>query len=152
MGKSKRGMVRMMRRMRLTVLLVAAMVVFPMAAFGGEEEVSFYPASFTSAMVTDKIIDIDIDHRGVKLGAITFSGNEALLTVWNRSPNRVKANAAVALFDQKNRLIAAESDSKAGGVGAGKQGNFKINFKKFLSDFSGISHFHLVFVIQESES
>ena len=145
-------MVRMMRRMRLTVLLVAAMVVFPMAALGGEEEVSFYPASFTSAMVTDKIIDIDIDHRGVKLGAITFSGNEALLTVWNRSPNRVKANAAVALFDQKNRLIAAESDSKAGGVGAGKQGNFKINFKKFLSDFSGISHFHLVFVIQESES
>jgi len=143
----------MMKRMRLAVLLLAAVVVFPMAAFGQEEKViTFYPASFTSAMMTDKIIDIDIDHRGVKLGAITFSGNEALLTVWNRSPNRVKANAAVALFDQKNRLIAAQSDSKAGGVGAGKQGNFKICFKKFLSDFSGVAHFHLVFVIQESEN
>ena len=143
----------MMKRMRLAILLVAAVVVFPMAAFGQEEKViTFYPASFTSAMMTDKIIDIDIDHRGVKLGAITFSGNEALLTVWNRSPNRVKANAAVALFDQKNRLIAAQADSKAGGVGAGKQGNFKVDFKKFLADFSGISHFHLVFVIQETEN
>jgi len=58
----------------------------------------------------------------------------------------------VALFDQKNRLIAAQADSKAGGVGAGKQGNFKVDFKKFLADFSGISHFHLVFVIQETEN
>lgn len=142
----------MLKQMRLLILLFAAMVVLPMTALGEDKVVTFYPASFTSAMVTDKIIDIDIDHRGVKLGAITFSGNEALLTVWNRSPNRVKANAAVALFDAKNRLIAAQSDSKAGGVGAGKQGNFKVDFKKFLSDFSGISHFHLVFVIQETEN
>jgi len=140
----------MMRSTRLVVLLLTAIVIFPMAASGGEEEAVFYPVSFTSTMQTDKIIEIDIDHRGVKLGAITFSGNEALLTVWNRSPNRVKANAAVALFDANNRLIGAESDSKAGGVGAGKQGNFKINFKKFLSDFKGVSRFHLVFVIEES--
>jgi hypothetical protein len=140
----------MVKGIRLWVALLVAVVIFPVAVVTGEEKAkTFHPISYSGNMLVDKTIEIGIDHRGVKLEAITFSGNEALLVTWNRTPNRVKAGAGVALFDDKNRLVAAESDSRPGGISSGKQGNFKIDFKKFLADFSSVARFQVVFVIEE---
>jgi len=140
----------MIRKARLSLFVLIAMVVLPGTIAGAQEKPkTYYPASYSGNFVGNKIIEIGLDHRGVKVEAITFSGNEALLVTWNRTPSGVKANAAVALFDTKNQLIAAESDSRAGGIRSGKQGNFKIKFKKFLPDFTGVARFHLVFVIEE---
>ena len=137
-------------RIKTTLLFLVAVVIVPLALASGQEKPkTYYPVSYGGAMEVNKIIEIGLDHRGVKIEAITFSGNEALLVTWNRTPSGVKASVGVALFDAKNQLIAAESDSRATGIRSGKQGNFKIKFKKFLSDFSKVARFHLVFVIEE---
>ena len=140
----------MTTRIRLWVALLLAIVIFPVTLVMAEEKAkTFYPVSYGGNMVVDKTVEIGIDHRGVKVEAITFSGTEALLVTWNRTPNSVKASAGVALFDDKNRLVAAESDSRPGGIRSGKQGNFKISFKKYLADFSSVARFQVVFVIEE---
>ena len=140
----------MIKKIRCSLFLALTLAILPMAVGAAEEEPkTFHSVSYSGAMVLDKTIEIGIDHRGVKLEAITFSGDEALVVTWNRTPSGVKAHAAVALFDAKNQLVAAESDSRATGIRSGKQGNFKIRFKKFLSDFSGVARFHVVFVIVE---
>jgi hypothetical protein len=140
----------MITRIPLWVAALLAIVIFPVPAVTGEQKTkTFHPVSYTGKMLVDKTIEIGIDHRGVKLEAITFSGDEALLVTWNRTPNGVKASAGVALFDAQNRLVAAESDSRPGGIRSGKQGNFKISFKKYLTDFSSVARFHVVFVIEE---
>ncbi len=137
----------MMKKARFSILILAALVIFPRVIAKGEEKAKTYtPISYGRAMIVDKVIEIGIDHKGVKLEAITFSGQEALFIAWNRTPSSVKASVGVALFDEKNRLMAAES-SRTAGIRSGKQTNYKINFKKFLHDFKGATHFHLVFVL-----
>lgn len=138
------------KKIKFSLFILVAMVFLPMAIAAGEEKPkTYHRASYSGKMIVDKIIEIGLDHKGVKLEAITFSGNEALLIAFNRTPSGVKANVGVALFDEKNQLIAAESDSRATGIRSGKQGNFKIKFKKFLSGFKGVARFYLVFVIVE---
>ena len=141
----------MIKKIRYSLFLALTLAILPMAIAAAEEEPkTFYSVSYSGAMVLNKTIEIGIDHRGVKLEAITFSGDEALVVTWNRTPSGVKAHAAIALFDAKNQLVGAESDSRATSIRSGKQGNFKIRFKKFLSDFSGVARFQVVFVIVES--
>lgn len=136
------------KTIKFFLLILVAMMILPMAMATGEEKPrTLSRVSHSGKMVINKIIQIDIDHKGVKLDAVTFSGDEALLVAWNGRPSSVKASAAIALFDANNRLIAAESNS--GSIRSGKQANFKIKFKKFLLDFKGVTHFHLVFVIEE---
>ena len=131
------------------VLLLVAMMVLPTAiAIGDEKQKTYYRVFHSGKILIDKPIEISVDLKGVKLESIFFSGNEALVIVWNRTPSTVKAHIAIALFDDKNQLIAAEAESsKAIGIRSGKQANYKFKFKNFISDFKGVTRFHLVFVI-----
>ena len=140
----------MVKRIKFSlVLLLVAMMVFPMTiAIGDEKPKTYHRVSYSGKMLVDTPIDIGIDLKGVKLESIFFSGNEALAIVWNRTPSRVKAYVAIALFDDKNRLIAADAESsKPIGIRSGKQANYNFKFKNFISDFKGVSRFHLVFVV-----
>ena len=95
-------------------------------------------------------MQIGRDHKGIKLEAITFSGDEATVIVWNRTPNGVKGHVGIALYDKKNQLIAAESDSasmvrKVTKIRSGKQASLKVKFKKFVPNFKGVAKYRLVF-------
>jgi hypothetical protein len=139
----------MVKRIKFSVaLLLVVMVVIPMAVATGDEKTKTYRVSYSGKMVVDKPIDIGRDLKGVKLESIYFSKNEALVIVWNRTPSRVKAHVAIALFNDKNRLIAAGAESsKPIGIRSGKQANYKFKFKNFVSSFKGVSRFHLAFVV-----
>lgn len=132
-------------------LLVIVMMLFPMAvALGDEKPKTYYRVSYSGNVFVDKPIDIGLDLKGVKLESIFFSKNEALVIVWNRTPNRVKAHVAVALFDDKNRLVAAGAESsKPIGIRSGKQANYKFKFKDFTSDLKKVPRFYLAFVVVE---
>ena len=128
--------------------VAVALIVGPIAmADEGEKIKTFHRASWAGNVVMDKPIEIAKDIQGVKVESIYFSGDQALIIVWNRTPKLVKANVGVALFDQHNNLLASEADSHPIGIRSGKQGNFKIKFKKFLADCKEAARFHLVFVI-----
>ena len=144
------GTVAMVKKAKLSIaLLLAAMMVVPMSvATGDEKPKTYHRFSYSGKILVDKPIEIGIDLKGVKLESIFFSGNEALVIVWNRTPSRVKAYVAIALFDDKNQLIGAEAaSSKPIGIRSGKPANYNFKFKNFISDFEGVSRFHLVFVI-----
>ncbi len=130
-------------------LLFVVMMVVPMAvAVGDEKPKTYYRVSYSGKMLVDKPIDIGKDLKGVKLESIFFSKNEALVIVWNRTPSRVKAHVAIALFDDKNRLIAAGVElSRPIGIRSGKQANYTFKFKDFTSDLKKFSRFHLAFVV-----
>ncbi len=130
-------------------LLFVVMMVVPMAvAVGDEKPKTYYRVSYSGKMLVDKPIDIGKDLKGVKLESIFFSKNEALVIVWNRTPSRVKAHVAIALFDDKNRLIAAGVElSRPIGIRSGKQANYTFKFKNFTSDLKKFSRFHLAFVV-----
>lgn len=141
----------MVSGIRVSVLLLAAMIL-PMAVSAATKApATFSRITHSGKVITGKALEIGIDHKGVKLEAITFSGDEAVVVVWNRTPNGVKGHVGIALYDSKNRLIAAESDSqsitrKMMKIRAGKTANFKIKFKKFMSSFKGAAKYRLVFV------
>ncbi len=101
-------------------------------------------------VIPGKSIEVGLDYKGIKIDAITFSGNEAIVVVWNTRTEGVRAHVGIALFDKKNRLIAAESDSqsitrKVMKIRAGKTANFKVKFKKFVANFKGVAKYRLVF-------
>ena len=115
---------------------------------------NFSRISHTGKVIVDKPVELALDHKGVKLESISFSGDEALVIVWNRTPKAVKGHIGIALFDAKGRLVAAESDAQSvtraiASIRSGKQTNFKVRFKKFLSDFEGVAQYRLVFAIVE---
>jgi hypothetical protein len=144
------GQLAMVKRIRSSLaLLLGVMMLVPMAgAVGDEKPKTYYRASYSGKMLVDKPIDIGIDLKGVKLESIFFSKNEALVIVWNRTPSRVKANVAIALFNDKNQLVAAGAESsKPIGIRSGKQANYKFKFKDFTSGLKNVSRFHLVFVV-----
>jgi hypothetical protein len=133
------------------VLLFVMTMVVPMAvAVGDEKPKTYHRVSYSGKMVVDKPIDIGIDLKGIKLESIFFSENEALVILWNRTPSRVKAYVAIALFNDKNRLIAAgDKSSKPIGIRSGKQASYNFKFENFISDLKEVSRFHLAFVVQK---
>lgn len=135
------------------VLSVTAVLVVP-GADAAEAPKKFSRLSHTGKVIADKVVELALDHKGVSLESISFSGNEALVIVWNRTPKAVKGHIGIALFDTKGRLVAAESDAQSvtraiASIRSGKQTAFKIKFKKFLSDFEGVAQYRLVFAIAE---
>jgi hypothetical protein len=140
----------MFAKIKLPAFFLIAMMV-PMALTAGtEKSVNYSRITHSGKVVVGKSMQIGRDHKGVKLEAITFSGDEATVIVWNRTPNGVNGHVGIALYDAKNRLIAAESDSasmmrKVTKIRSGKQANFKVKFKKFLPNFKGVAKYRLVF-------
>ena len=142
----------MFARIKLPAFFLIAMM-FPMALTAATEKmVNYSRMTHGGKVVVGKAMDIGRDHKGVKVEAITFSRDaaEATVIVWNRTPNGVTGHVGIALYDKKNRLIAAQSDStsvmrKMTKIRSGKQANFKIKFKKFLPNFKGVAKYRLVF-------
>ena len=142
----------MVKRIKFSLaLLLVVMMAVPMAVVVGDEKPkTYHRVSYSGKMLVDKPIDIGIDLKGIKLESIFFSENEALVIVWNRTPSRVKAYVAIALFNDKNRLIAAGAkSSKPIGIRSGKQANYNFKFKNFISDLKEVSRFHLAFVVEK---
>ncbi|MFQ5995332.1 MAG: hypothetical protein ACE5K1_09570 [Acidiferrobacterales bacterium] len=134
------------------VLALVAMMVLPLGA-DAKKATSMYRMSHFGKFAFNKPIEIGSKLKGVKLETITFSGDEAMVIIWNRNASSVKAHVGVALFDKKNRLMAAQSDSTSmarsiTSVRAGKQANFKIKFKKFLKGFYGVAKYQVVLVTE----
>ncbi len=141
----------MHKRISFSLLLAAALVLSLTITTDAKEPVSYGRIAHTGTMVTDKPIEIALDLNGVKLEAITFSGNEAVAVVWNTTPHSVAAHIGIALYDENDELIAAESDTQSIAralvkIKSGKAANLKIKFKKFVSDFKDIARYRLVFV------
>lgn len=145
----------MIRNTLLSFLALAVTAVFAIpSARAAEAPKTFSHISHTGKVIVDKPVELTLVHKGVKLESISFSGNEALIIVWNRTPKAVKGHIGIALFDPKGRLVAAESDAQSvtraiASIRSGKQTNFKVRFKKFLSDFEGVAQYRLVFAIVE---
>jgi hypothetical protein len=138
------------------VAAVVALILLIASVAGAGKFKSHDRLAFTGKVTTGRPIEIGIDHGGVKLEAITFSENEALVIIWNRTPGKVNVNAGLALFDRTGQLMAAESDDRpitrsVLSIRAGKQANLKIKLKKFLSDVGEAAQFQLVVTIVESE-
>ncbi len=140
----------MFARIKLPAFFLIAMMV-PMALTAATEKpVNYSRMTHGGKVVVGKAIGIGREHKGVKVEAITFSGAEATVIVWNRTPNGITGHVGIALYDKKNRLIAAASDStsmmrKMTKIRSGKQANFKVKFKKFLPNFKGVAKYRLVF-------
>lgn len=140
----------MFARIKLPVFFLIAMMVPLGLPAATEKAVSYSRITHGGKVIVGKSMNIGRDHKGVKVEAITFSGDEATVIVWNRTPNGVSGHVGIALYDKKNRLIAAESDSasvmrKMTKIRSGKQASFKIKFKKFLGSFRGVAKYRLVF-------
>jgi hypothetical protein len=140
----------MFARIKLPAFFLIAMMV-PMALTAATDKpVNYSRITHGGKVVVGKSMNIGRDLKGVKLEAITFSGAEATVIVWNKRTTGVAGHVGIALYDKKNRLIAAESDStsvmrKMTKIRSGKQANFKIKFRKFLPNFKGVAKYRLVF-------
>ncbi|MFQ5937478.1 MAG: hypothetical protein ACE5LB_13830 [Acidiferrobacterales bacterium] len=139
-------------KLSVFVLALAALIVIPMNV-DAKKARQMYRVSHVGRVITDKPIEIGVDNKGVKLETITFTGDEATIIVWNRTPHSVKAHIGLALYSKKNFLLAASSDSASftrtfTQIRAGKQANFKIKFEKFMHSFDGVSKYALVFVTE----
>ncbi|MDH3669807.1 MAG: hypothetical protein OES46_01420 [Gammaproteobacteria bacterium] len=145
----------MIRKTLLSFLVLAVTVVFAIpSAKAAEAPNNFSRISHAGKVIVDKPVELALVHKGVKLESISFSGNEVLVIVWNRTPKAVKGHIGIALFDSKGRLVAAESDAQSvtraiASIRSGKQTGFKVRFKKFLSNFEGVTQYRLVFAIVE---
>ena len=140
----------MFARIKLPAFFLIAMMV-PMALTAATDKpVNYSRITHGGKVVVGKSMNIGRDHKGIKLEASTFSGSEATVLVWNKRATGVAGHVGIALYDKKNRLIAAESDStsvmrKMTKIRSGKQANFRVKFKKFLPNFKGVAKYRLVF-------
>lgn len=105
-------------------------------------------------VIPGKPMQLGIDNNGVKVESIAFSENEAVVIVWNRTPESVKGHVGVALYDKRNHLLAAESDSASftrtfTQIRSGKQATFKVSFDKFMPTMKGVDKYALIFVTQD---
>ena len=133
-------------------LALAAIVLLPVTA-DAKKETTLHRLTHVGRVVLDKPIEIGKDNKGVKLETITFSGDEAIVIIWNRTPASVKAHVGLALYDKRNFLLAAESDAASftrtfTNIRAGKQANFKIKFDKFVPNFKEVAKYALVFITE----
>jgi hypothetical protein len=146
----------MTRKRAVSVLVstVAVLVLFPLNV-DAKKDVTMHRVTHVGNVILDKPIEVGVDNRGVRVETIMFSGDEALVVVYNRTPRPVKAHLGVALYDEHDDLLAAESDAASftrtfSDVRAGKQESFKVKFGKFIVNFDGASKYALVFVIEDS--
>jgi len=107
--------------------------------------------SFSGKMTSNTPIDVGLEVRGVKLESVYFGDNvEALLIFWNRSPATVRPEVGIALFDKSGKLLGTgypSASPRRKAVRSGKQMNYKLHFDKFISDYSKVASFKLVYSI-----
>lgn len=132
---------------------ITSFVLFPLN-IDAKQNVSIHRVTHAGNVILDKPIEVGVDNRGIRVETITFSGDEALVVVYNRTPRPVKAHLGIALYDERDDLLAAESDAASftrtfSDVRAGKQEHFKVKFGKFLVNFDGASKYALVFVTED---
>ena len=134
-------------------ILCATLALFVLFASNADakKDGSTHRVTHTGKVILDRPIEVGVDNQGVRVETITFSGDEALVVVYNRTPRPVKAHLGIALYDEHDDLLAAESDAASftrtfSDVRAGKQEHFKVKFGKFIVDFEGASKYALVFV------
>lgn len=145
----------MIRKSGLSIFLATlfVLVLFPINV-DAKKDINMHRVTHAGKVILDKPIEIGVDNRGVRVETITFSGDEALVVVYNRTPRPVKAHIGLALYDNHDDLLAAESEATSftrtfSDVRAGKQANFKIKFGKFIVNFDGASTYALVFVTED---
>lgn len=144
----------MIRKCAVSILFttIASFVLFSFNT-DAKQNVSIHRVTHAGNVILDKPIEVGVDNRGVRVETITFSGDEALVVVYNRTPRPVKAHLGIALYDERGDLLAAESDAASftrtfSDVRAGKQEHFKVKFGKFMVNFDGASKYALVFVTE----
>lgn len=110
--------------------------------------------SYQRSMIAGTPIEVGIRLKGVKLESIFFGKNEALVILWNKTPESVKPNIGIALFDRRGKLVATGFDSRTFKMPlrAGKQGNYKLRFDKFISNYKAVASFKLVFSLTKTTS
>jgi hypothetical protein len=140
----------------VSTILVAGMLLLVPAAVRAEKYKVHDRISVGGEVGEGDVVDLGIDHSGVRLEAISFDEDEASLIVWNRTASKVNLNAGLALFDEGGVLVAAESDDRPltrsiFSIKSGKQATLKFTFKKFLSHVSEAKQFRLVVAIVETE-
>ncbi len=145
----------MTRKCAVSILFttLALFVLFP-SNVDAKKDVSVHRVTHAGNVILDKPIEVGVDNRGVRVETITFSGDEALVVVHNRTPRPIKAHLGIALYDERDDLLAAESDTASftrtfSDVRAGKQEHFKVKFGKFIINFDGASKYALVFVTED---
>ena len=138
----------------ITQLLVISLLTLSAGAVSAATKFEVIEAqSFSSKMIGNIPIDVGLEVRGVKLESVYFDDNlQALAIFWNRSPNTVRPEVGIALFDKSGKLLGTGYQGDAirrKAVGAGKKMNYKLYFDKFISDYSKVASFKLVFSIIE---
>ena len=132
------------------VMTLSVLALCPFAV-DAKTNVTMHRVTHAGKVILDKPIEVGVDNRGVKVETITFSGDEAFVVIYNRTPRPVKAHLGIALYDEHGDLLAAESDAASftrtfSDVRAGKQEHFKVKFGKFMFNFDSASKYALVFV------
>lgn len=145
----------MIRKSGLSILLATLfmLVLFPFNV-DAKKDINLHRVTHVGKVIRDKPTEVGVDNKGVMVETITFSGDEALVVVYNRTPRPVKAHIGLALYDEHDDLLAAESDAASftrtfSDVRAGRQVNFKVKFGKFMVNFDGASKYALVFVTED---
>lgn len=136
----------------ITQLLIISLFTLSAGAVSAANKYEVIEAqSFSSKMTGNTPIDVGLEVRGVKLESVYFGDNmQALLIFWNRSPTTVRPEVGIALFDKSGKLLGTGYQGDAirrKAVGAGKKMNYKLYFDKFISDYSKVASFKLVFSI-----
>ena len=136
----------------ITQLLIISLFTLSAGAVSAANKYEVIEAqSFSGKMTGNTPIDVGLEVRGVKLESVYFGDDmQALLIFWNRSPTTVRPEVGIALFDKSGKLLGTGYQGDAfrrKAVGAGKKMNYKLYFDKFISDYSKVASFQLVFSI-----
>ena len=85
----------MTRKAKLSIffLALAAIVLLPVTA-DAKKETTLHRLTHVGRVVLDKPIEIGKDNKGVKLETITFSGDEAIVIIWNRDRKSTRLNSS----------------------------------------------------------
>ncbi len=131
-----------------------ATMLSPVTTLAEKAPTKWSKATHVGRVITGKPIQLGIDNKGIKIESIAFNENEAVVIVWNRTPDSVKGHVGLALYDNRNHLLAAESDSASftrtfTQIRSGKQATFKVSFDKFMPTMKGADKYALVFVTQD---
>jgi hypothetical protein len=145
-----------MTRIRAVSALITTLAVLALFPFNADakKDIAMHRVTHAGKVILDKPIEVGVDNQGVRVETITFSGDEALVVVYNRTPRPVKAHLGIALYDERDDLLAAESDAASftrtfSDMRAGKQEHFKVKFSKFMVNFDGASKYALVLVTED---
>ena len=138
-----------------STLLIISALIFSTQAFSAEKRLTVLASkNVTGKFVAQKPIDINIDVNGVKLDSIYFDTKklQAFIILRNRTPSTVTPKVGLAIFGDKNKLIASGEDAKgfsfsSDNIGAGEQKNINLAIGSFLNDFKKAKRFQIVFSI-----